>query len=98
MGEPLRQACQELWALDHNRLIPGKDYRLNLQVGARHFNGCPLMRESYVHGIFAQDPAEGCTLVSRPLSQTKSDRIARAAGIEMRLFTVTGGQAQQKQQ
>ena len=32
MGEALRQACQELWTLDQNRLTPGQDYVLNLQV------------------------------------------------------------------
>lgn len=35
MSEGLRQACQELWTLDQSRLVPGKDYTINLQVGQR---------------------------------------------------------------
>ena len=30
----LSLACQRLWSLDHNRLEPGRDYKLDLQVGA----------------------------------------------------------------
>jgi hypothetical protein len=29
-------ACSRLWELDENRLTPGQDYRLNLQV-SNHF-------------------------------------------------------------
>ena len=30
----LSKVCQSLWELDENRLVPGKDYEINLQAGS----------------------------------------------------------------
>lgn len=43
----LSLACQRLWSLDHNRLEPGRDYRLSLQVGMRVLCHLVLMRRAY---------------------------------------------------
>lgn len=32
--DSLSAACSKLWELDDNRLVPGSDYQLNLQVRA----------------------------------------------------------------